>query len=426
MRVMGTARRSLVVFAAVSTVAAATCNGDEPTTESTTAVTSVETATSTTTSTIATTTSTTDTASTTTTTTTTTPVVVTSTGPESTTTISCTPLLRRGCVSDAVRTLQVLLADAGFGDIATDGIFGAQTEAALIAFESVCSVCTADGLIEIDGPEWIELEATEPEVGYAAAFSSFIGGGLQDSCRDFGNGNFPEPTFGFGAELQNPDEAARLLLGYDYDICFLDFDVDQDIELTVDGPNGVRTITIKQSFSPVGGVRSVFAPDGPTEIVVDDAFASLRERLDDPSLPGEYRLTAVQGDTTVVRTVDLVTGEQVRAERRMIPIDDGDWFGARSGDPLRMVLIGFPASSEVPLAVYRLTATDEFDESGEFEFVTPLDPATVGSQGWGYHDFVLPVLDPDDATFPDYCIATIPELREPTCRPWDPSVNVVG
>lgn len=341
---------------------------------------------------------------------------------ETTTTISCTPVLQRGCETASVQDLQALLVGAGIGAIAVDGIFGPNTEATLRAFEENCEVCTADGRIEIDGAEWAALEATEPEVEneFEAAFSSFIGGGLQDSCRDFAFEEFDAPTFGFGDDLRNPDDPVRLTLGYDYDVCFVGFDPGQEFEITVEGPSGTRSFSAGSSTSEAGVVRSLFAADGGGPIALDGSLASARDRLDDPSMPGEYRITATQNDTVATRTVQIVTGERPIGERRMIPIDGSDWSSARSGDPLRMILIGFPANVQVPLAVYRLGVIASDVNMADFELVTTIEPAAVGSQGWGYHDLVLPEVDVDGGI----CIATVVELAEPSCRPWDPVINV--
>lgn len=355
---------------------------------------------------------------------TTTTVTTDTTEAETTTTISCTPVLQRGCETAAVQDLQTLLVEAGIGTITVDGIFGPNTEATLRAFEEGCEVCAVDGRIEIDGPEWIALEATEPVVEneFEAAFSSFIGGGLQDSCQDFAFDQFDSPTIGFGDDLLTPDDPARLVLGYDYDICFVGLDPDEQFEITVEAPSGTRSYSAESVFPEEGALRALFVDDGRAQILLDSSLASARDRLDDPSMPGEYRITATQGDTVATRTVEIVTGEQPVGERRMIPIDERAWSSAQSGDTLRMILIGFPADAEVPLAVYRLGAIADGVNQADFELQTPIESAAVGGQGWGYHDLVLPEVDVDGDN--GICIATIAALAELSCRPWDPVINV--
>lgn len=91
---------------------------------------------------------------------------VSTTGP--TTTIEpvpCVGLLQEGCDGAPVERLQRLLKAGVETNLAVDGDFGPKTESALLAFETfLCpaTVCEADGVIIVDGPEWDVLADLTP------------------------------------------------------------------------------------------------------------------------------------------------------------------------------------------------------------------------------------------------------------------------
>jgi hypothetical protein len=129
-------------------------------------------------------------------------------------------------------------------------------------------------------------------------------------------------------------------------------------------------------------------------------------------------LTASQAGVTVIRFVDITTGDYGDPGIRVITADDPRaWNSISPGDRLTAVLAGFAPNSTVPLALYR--GTDEFTDVGAvFEFYDTLPAATVGEQGWAYYEFTVPGLDPLEGLSWDYCIATVESLRLLYCQPY--------
>jgi peptidoglycan hydrolase-like protein with peptidoglycan-binding domain len=79
--------------------------------------------------------------------------------------VLCVGLLQEGCEGAPVERLQRLLRAGVETNLAVDGEFGPKTESALLAFETflcAATICDADGIIIVDGPEWDVLADLTP------------------------------------------------------------------------------------------------------------------------------------------------------------------------------------------------------------------------------------------------------------------------
>jgi hypothetical protein len=278
-----------------------------------------------------------------------------------------------------------------------------------------------------------------PASPWPTVFSSWTGAGdPSDTCGGYLDfiGVPPVPFLGFGFDLDDPSGPATLRVGLPVELCLGGFDVTRPMRLTIVGDGWTREVEVLPSGSADASVDAVFDPEGPASVgfgVNDGAVAYLvsqRERLTLPD--GSYSVTADQEGLSVSRTVNVVSGDLGDPVARILTSDDPfAWQGVTPGRTLTVVLVGFPADSTVPLALYRGSdrfiplgspGASAFGDGYEFEFVVELPPARVDGRGWGYYDFVVPDVEPQVGITWDYCLATVPELRAQFCQPGNDAV----
>ncbi|MBY5163488.1 hypothetical protein [Salsipaludibacter albus] len=167
----------------------------------------------------------------------------------------------------------------------------------------------------------------------AAQFSAFVGaiGGPSDCTI----GVEATPHVGLL-------EASQLSIGEAVDVCFVGFDLPEQIQLEVEWPGGGRTVEVV--FSGGAGPVDLRDSPGPLRAAVDtyDGAGHLPILVRPGTPRGDWRLTATQGEA--VATVDLVSAPAAAPTLRRTDAPD---------DTLRFLVSGFPPG-ETPVGLYHL------------------------------------------------------------------------
>ena len=248
---------------------------------------------------------------------------------------------------------------------------------------------------------------------FVGAFDAFIGGGDPGpGCQDWWDAVPSTPYIGAGRE---PD--TTLTRGDDRQLCIAGFDVTAPISLTVVEPFGeqrVLTLTAADT-TDIEPTDLLDGAVGAVALEASNGYIATKVAQLDPSTPlGVYQLIARQGDREAEWTPTVVSPAADPYGGWLKPQDAwGEMPQLRAGDVRPILLLGFPPNATVPLAVYRV---DSVTDQARFTFVQELQAARVGSEGWAYHDVVIPSGLTPLTESPAYCIVTVPALAAPSCQ----------
>lgn len=355
----------------------------------------------------------------------------------------CSGELELGCSGGDVAELQRLLSGSGVADLTVDGDFGPATLEALQAFEASCGSCEADGRITVDGAEWVRLQDTQVDEGsgqqtaFPTAFGAWVGGGdIGNDCGDVMDRGGAEPVssphIAFGWDVGETG-AASLQAGYQAEMCIIGFAVDEPVGLEVRGPTGEQRAQVRSGPQANASLTDVLTGRSPSPTVfeVDDSWGHLFSAYEPVLLPvGTYELTATQGDLVATRVLEVVGGDLGDPGLRIIRNANLETVTYRPGDAFPVILVGFAPGSEVPLALYVNDSRVETDQMAGFSLVKELSPATMNEHGYALHEVIVPDIGRPEhmgPAGPQYCVATIPSLREMYCQPWvDATFDVAG
>ncbi len=264
------------------------------------------------------------------------------------------------------------------------------------------------------------------EVAWPTVFNSWTGGGeLPTDCDYNWETEVPsEPSVGTGS--------GDLLIGDDTQICLTGFDPAAPITLTVERPDGsVRSAVVQVTEEATLAPEDLLGPELPAEIGLAEEGGYLATRygqLRPMMLAGDYTLTAEQGEVRAGTRLRLYRGALGdREAARILPADSYERaHGITSGETVEILLLDFPPSRTVPMALFRNTGTlrrhGENGQEGDgydFAFLGHLPPVETNEQGWAYYRMVVPgtLPEPENESDPDFCVVADPNLTEPYCQP---------